>query len=256
VAQPEVRAREGLLGMSEPTRQAGPPPLIGVSTYLEAARWGNWVREAALLPAPYIRAVDRAGGVPVLLPPTTARNAKAAVRGLDGIVLAGGGDLEPGLYGAKRHGETTPPQPARDRYEFALVRAAIEADKPFLGICRGIQVLNVARDGDLVQHLPEAVGHDGHAPVPGKMASHEVRISLASELGKIMGERADVPTYHHQAIRRLGKGLVAVAWTDDQVVEAVELQGHRFGLAVQWHPEEDDEDTRLLEAFVAAAAGR
>jgi gamma-glutamyl-gamma-aminobutyrate hydrolase PuuD len=237
------------------TRDSDPPPLIGVTTYLEAARWGVWVREAALLPAPYVRAVERAGGVPVLLPPATTRSAKAAVRGLDGIVLAGGGDLEPGLYGANRHAETSPPQPDRDRFEFAIIRAAIEADLPFLGICRGIQVLNVARDGDLVQHLPDSVGHDGHSPVPGKMSSHEVRITPTSALGKILGERADVPTHHHQAVRRLGKGLVAVAWTDDQVVEAVELQGHRFGIGVQWHPEEDD-DMRLLEAFVAAAAGR
>lgn len=240
--------------MPGPMRDSGPPPLIGVTTYLEAARWGAWVREAALLPAPYVRAVERAGGVPVLLPPGTARGAKAVVRRLDGIVLSGGGDVEPGLYGEKPHAETGPPQPARDRYEFALVRAAIDADVPFLGICRGMQVLNVARDGDLVQHLPDVVGHDGHAPVPGKMGAHEVRITPASTLGKILGERADVPTHHHQAVRRLGRGLVAVAWTDDQVVEAVELQGHRFGLAVQWHPEEDD-DPRLLEAFVAAAAG-
>jgi putative glutamine amidotransferase len=241
--------------MPGPMHDAGPPPLIGVTTYFEAARWGAWVREAALLPAPYVRAVERAGGVPVLLPPASARSAKAAVHGLAGIVLAGGGDVEPGLYGDKRHAETGPPQPERDRYEFALIRRAIETDVPFLAICRGIQVLNVARDGDLVQHLPDAVGHDGHAPAPGKMGSHEVRITLASTLGKILGERADVPTHHHQAVRRLGKGLVAVAWTDDQVVEAVELQGHRFGLGVQWHPEEDD-DSRLLEAFVAAAAGR
>jgi putative glutamine amidotransferase len=241
--------------MPGPMRDSGPPPLIGVTTYLEAASWGKWVREAALLPAPYVRMVERAGGVPVLLPPASARSAKAAVHGLDGIVLSGGGDLEPGLYGAKRHAETGPPQPARDRYEFALIRAAIEADLPFLGICRGIQVLNVAREGDLVQHLPDVVGHDGHSPVPGRMGAHEVRITLTSTLGKILGERADVPTHHHQAIRRLGRGLIAVAWTDDQVVEAVELQGHRFGLAVQWHPEEGDDPT-LMEAFVAAAAGR
>ena len=241
--------------MPGPTRDAGPPPLIGVTTYYEAASWRVWVREAALLPAPYVRAVERAGGVPVLLPPTTTRGAEAVVRSLDGIVFSGGGDLEPGLYGAERHHETGPPQPARDRYEFALIRAVIEADLPFLAVCRGIQVLNVAREGDLVQHLPDAVGHDRHAPVPGKMGSHEVRITLASTLGKVLGDHADVPTYHHQAVRRLGKGLVAVAWTDDQVVEAIELQGHRFGLGVQWHPEEGD-DPRLFEALVAEAAGR
>src|SRR5918992_2980260 len=124
--------RGGRLGMPGPTRDAGPPPLIGVTTYFEAASWRMWVREAALLPASYVRAVERAGGVPVLLPPTTARGAEAAVRALDGIVLAGGGGLEPGLYGAERHHETGPPQPARDRYEFALIRAVIEADLPFL----------------------------------------------------------------------------------------------------------------------------
>ncbi|HEY7485135.1 MAG TPA: gamma-glutamyl-gamma-aminobutyrate hydrolase family protein [Streptosporangiaceae bacterium] len=241
--------------MPGPTRDAGPPPLIGVTTYYEAASWGVWVREAALVPAPYLRAVERAGGVPILLPPTTARGAEVAVQALDGIVFAGGGDLEPGLYGAERHQETGPPQPARDRYEFALIRAAIEADLPFLAICRGIQVLNVVREGDLVQHLPDAVGNKEHAPVPGKMGTHEVRITLASTLGKILGEQADVPTHHHQAVRRLGKGLVAVAWTDDQVVEAIELQGHRFGLGVQWHPEEGD-DLRLFEALVAEITGR
>jgi putative glutamine amidotransferase len=241
--------------MPGPTRNAGPPPLIGVTTYFEAASWGSWVREAALLPAPYLRAVERAGGVPVLLPPTTVRGAEAVVGALDGIVLSGGGDLEPGLYGAERHAETGPPQPSRDRYEFALIRAVIEADLPFLAICRGIQVLNVARDGDLVQHLPEAVGHDEHSPIPGRMGSHEVRIALASTIGKILGDQAAVPTHHHQAVRRLGKGLVAVAWTEDQVVEAIELQGHRFGLGVQWHPEESD-DQRLFEALVAEAAER
>jgi putative glutamine amidotransferase len=226
--------------------------LIGVTTYYEPARWGVWVREVALLPAAYVRAVERAGGVPVLLPPTTTRGAESVVRGLDGIVLAGGGDLEPGLYGAERHPETGPPQPLRDRYEFALTRAVIETDLPFLAICRGMQVLNVARDGDLVQHLPEVVGHDAHAPSPGKVGMHTVQISLASTVGKLLGDYANVPTYHHQAVRRLGRGLVAVAWAEDQVVEAIELQGHRFGIGVQWHPEEGD-DLRLLEALVAAA---
>jgi gamma-glutamyl-gamma-aminobutyrate hydrolase PuuD len=247
---------ESVRGAPGPAAGAGAPPLIGITTYQEPARWGAWVREAALLPAPYARSVERAGGVPVLLPPTaTLRGVDALVERLDGIVLAGGGDIDPELYGAARHHETGPPQPQRDRFELALVRAIVAADLPFLAICRGMQVLNVARGGALIQHLPEAVGHKGHAPETGIVGSHPVRISPASLVGKILGERADVPTYHHQAVARLGKGLSAVAWAEDQVVEAVELQGHRFGLAVQWHPEEGG-DMRLFQALVAAAAGR
>lgn len=237
-------------------RRAGSSPLIGVTTYQEAARWGSWVREAALLPVPYLRAIERAGGVPVMLPPLTAlTGVPTLIQGLDGIVLGGGGDVDPALYGADVHPETAPPQPQRDRFELALLRAAIEADLPFLAICRGMQVLNVARGGNLVQHLPEAVGTDLHAPTVGMIGSHPVRISATSAIGKILGERADVPTGHHQAVQRLGDGLTAVAWADDQIVEAVEVHGHRFGLAVQWHPEEGD-DLRLFEALVAESAGR
>ncbi|WP_308207921.1 gamma-glutamyl-gamma-aminobutyrate hydrolase family protein [Actinomadura madurae] len=167
----------------------------------------------------------------------------------------GGGDIDPDLYGAARHFETGPPQPQRDRFELALARAVVQADLPFLAICRGMQVLNVARGGTLIQHLPEAVGHKGHAPETGIVGSHPVQISATSLVGKILGDAAEVPAYHHQAVGRLGKGLSAVAWAEDQVVEAVELQGHRFGLAVQWHPEEGD-DRRLFEALVAEAAGR
>ncbi|NKZ08758.1 gamma-glutamyl-gamma-aminobutyrate hydrolase family protein [Actinomadura latina] len=247
---------EAVRGAPGPAAGGGAPPLIGITTYQEPARWGVWVREAALLPVPYVRAVERAGGVPLLLPPpATLRGLEALVTRLDGIVLAGGGDLDPGLYGAARHYETGPPQPQRDRFELALVRAIVAADLPFLAICRGMQVLNVARGGALIQHLPEAVGHRGHAPETGIVGSHPVQISATSLVGKILGDAAGVPTYHHQAVGRLGKGLSAVAWAEDQVVEAVELQGHRFGLAVQWHPEEGD-DPRLFEALVAEAAGR
>ncbi|WP_433323632.1 gamma-glutamyl-gamma-aminobutyrate hydrolase family protein [Spirillospora sp. CA-294931] len=249
--------REATRGAPGP--QAGArnsPPIIGITTYLEPARWGTWVREAALLPAPYIRAVERAGAVPVMVPPTGGlRGVDALIQGLDAIVFAGGGDVDPELYGAERHPETGPPQPQRDRFELALVRAVIDADLPFLAICRGMQVLNVARGGALIQNLPEAVGHEGHAPATGMVGTHRVTITPTSAVGKILGESADVPTYHRQAVGRLGKGLVAVAWADDQVVEAVELQGHRFGLGVQWHPEEAD-DRRLLEALTAEAAGR
>ncbi|MEU8125052.1 gamma-glutamyl-gamma-aminobutyrate hydrolase family protein [Spirillospora sp. NPDC049024] len=243
-------------GAPRPAAGEGAPPLIGITAYQEPARWGSWVREAALLPVPYARSVERAGGVPVLLPPAaTLRGLGTLVSRLDGVVLAGGADVDPELYGAFRHYETGPPQPQRDRFELALARAVVAADLPFLAVSRGMQVLNVVRGGALVQHLPEAVGHRGHAPQAGLVGSHRVRISETSRIGGILGGSADVPTCHHQAVSRLGKGLTAVAWAEDQVVEAVELQGHRFGLAVQWHPEEGD-DRRLFEALVAEAAGR
>jgi putative glutamine amidotransferase len=252
--------------MREPTQGAGrggrehggqatAPPLIGVTTYLEPARWGEWVREAALLPVPYVRAVERAGGVPVLLPPMSSRGVGALVRRLDGVVLADGADVDPSLYGAERHERTGPPQPNRDRFELGLIRAVVETDLPFLAIGRGMHVLNVARGGGLVQYLPDAVGHEGHAPTPAWFGSHRVRISVTSTVGRILGDFAEVPTYHHQGVKRLGKGLVAVAWAEDQVVEAVELQGHRFGLGVQWNPEEAG-DLRLFEALAVEAAGR
>ncbi|GGV28434.1 gamma-glutamyl-gamma-aminobutyrate hydrolase [Actinomadura cremea] len=238
--------------MSEPI-PGGSAPLIGVTACQEPARWGMWVREAALLPVSYVRSVERAGGVPVLLPPMASlRGVGTLVGRLDGILLAGGADVDPELYGAERHAETDPPQPQRDRFELALARAVVDADVPFLAIGRGMQVLNVARGGTLVQHLPEAVGHERHAPDPGRMGPHPVRISPSSVIGKVLGESADVPALHHQAVGRLGKGLAAVAWAEDQVVEAAELQGHRFGLAVQWHPEEGT-DGRLFEALVSAA---
>ncbi|WP_119730366.1 gamma-glutamyl-gamma-aminobutyrate hydrolase family protein [Thermomonospora amylolytica] len=234
----------------------GAPPIIGVTSYEEPARWGVWIREAALLPASYPRAIERAGGVAVLIPPADALGGlPALVRRLDGVVLAGGPDVDPVLYGARRHPETGPPQPRRDRFELALVRAVLDAGLPFLAICRGMQVLNVALGGTLVQHLPETVGHDEHGPAPGRIGRHRVRIDPAGLLGKMLGDQADVPTYHHQAVDRLGTGLVPVAWTDDRVVEAVELQGHRFGLGVQWHPEDGD-DPRLFAGLVTEAAGR
>jgi gamma-glutamyl-gamma-aminobutyrate hydrolase PuuD len=233
-------------------RNGAGPPLIGITSNLEAARWADWVREAAVLPAVYQRAVERARAVPVLVPPSVRATVPVLVERLDALIIAGGGDIDPSLYGEQPHEETGAPQPHRDRFEFALLRAAIDADLPFLAIGRGMQALNVARDGSLIQHLPDVVGGHAHDPSPGRFARHPVQISVTSTLGKTLGDNAEVMTGHHQAVRRLGKGLAPVAWADDQIVEAVELQGHRFGLGVQWHPEEAD-DPRLIEALVTEA---
>lgn len=233
----------------------GTSPIIGVTAYEEPARWDVWIRQAALLPMSYPRAIERAGGVPVLIPPVDELGGLTAlVRRLDGLVLAGGPDVDPARYGARRHPETGPPQPRRDRFELALIRAVLDAGLPFLAVCRGMQLLNVALGGTLVQHLPETVGHEEHRPAPGRIGRHQVRIAAEGLLGAMLGDQADVLTYHHQAIDRLGTGLVPVAWTDDRVVEAMEVQGHRFGLGVQWHPEDGD-DLRLFAGLVAAAGG-
>lgn len=226
------------------------PPLIGITASAEPARWADWVREAAVLPVSYQRAVERARAVPVLLPPSVRATIPVLVDRLDGLIITGGGDVEPSLYGEEPHELTGPPQPYRDRFEFALIRAAIEADLPFLAIGRGMQALNVAREGSLIQHLPDVIGGDAHAPSPGLYGRHAVQVSVTSRLGKVIGDHAEVATGHHQAVKRLGKGLAAVAWADDQIVEAIELQGHRFGIGVQWHPEESD-DPRLIEALAA-----
>jgi gamma-glutamyl-gamma-aminobutyrate hydrolase PuuD len=227
-------------------------PIIGITGELEAARWGNWIREAVISPVSYTRAVERAGGAPVVLPPVPASSVPDLIAGLAGLVLAGGKDVDPSLYDEIPHEQTDLPDHRRDRFELVMARAAIDADLPFLAIGRGMHILNVARGGTLTQHLPDRIGDESHKPDPVKMAVHDVQISAASKLGRALGAAAQVPAAHHQAISMIGSGLLTVGWTADQVVEAVELQGHRFGLGVQWHPEEGD-DPRVLEALVAAA---
>jgi putative glutamine amidotransferase len=227
-------------------------PIIGITGELEAARWGNWIREAVVSPVSYTRAVERAGGTPVILPPVPASSVPALIAGLNGLLLTGGRDVDPSLYDEEPDEQTDLPDHRRDRFELILTRAAIDADLPFLGVCRGMHILNVARGGTLIQHLPDRLGNESHRPDPVKMTSHNVQVSAASKLGRLLGESALVPAAHHQAIDRLGTGLHPVAWTPDQVVEAIELPGHRFGLGVQWNPEDSD-DPRLFEALVTVA---
>jgi putative glutamine amidotransferase len=227
-------------------------PIIGITGELEAARWRHWIREAVVSPVSYTRVIERAGGTPVVLPPVPASSVPGLIARIDGLVLAGGRDVDPLLYEEAAHEQTDPPDHRRDRFELLMTRAAIDADLPFLAICRGMHILNVARGGSLTQHLPDRLGNESHKPDPVKMATHEVQISATSKLGAMLGTTALVPTAHHQAISSIGSGLLTVAWTEDQVVEAVELQGHKFGLGVQWHPEEGD-DERIFGALVTAA---
>lgn len=230
-------------------------PLIGITTYLEdTARWGVWRTPAALLPVGYHQLVQRAGGLAALLPPDDAPGAaRQAIARLDGVVIAGGPDVEPVRYGARAHPETGPPAPARDAWELALVEAALECGLPLLGICRGMQLLNVARGGTLIQHLPDVVGHPGHAGPPGQFARHDVTPVPGTLTARVLPEPLSVPTFHHQAVDRIGAGLIASAHAADGTVEALEFAHPRpFALAVQWHPEAGD-DTRLMRALVRAA---
>ncbi|MFF7793404.1 gamma-glutamyl-gamma-aminobutyrate hydrolase family protein [Streptomyces sp. NPDC007991] len=226
-------------------------PLIGVSTYLESgARWGVWELEAALLPAGYPRLVQRAGGLAAMLPPDDPAYAAEAVARLDGLVIAGGPDVEPVRYGAEPHPRTGPPARERDAWELALIDAALTARVPLLGICRGMQLLNVALGGTLVQHL------DGHAEVVGVFGSHAVKPVPGSLYAGAVPEETTVPSYHHQAVDRLGEGLVPSAYAGDGTVEALELpSGKGWVLGVQWHPEMG-EDVRVMRALVEAALGR
>jgi len=226
-------------------------PVVGITTYVEPAHWGNWQLDAALIPYMYVQALDRAGARPLLVPPSDD-GVEETLDALDGLLLSGGADLDPESYGAEAHPETTGVRPDRDRSELALLEGALARDMPVLAVCRGLQVLNVARGGDLVQHLPEVVGHEEHRAVPGVFSEHPVRIEGRSRLGGLLGDRAPVQSHHHQGLGQVGKGLREVAWADDGTVEAVEDPSRRFAVGVLWHPEAG-EDARLFEALVAEA---
>ena len=227
-------------------------PVIGITTYAEEATWGSWTEPAAFIPLAYVRAVERAGGRPLLVPPV-ADGIEETLDALDAIIFSGGGDLDPETYGAEAHPETNEVSPERDQAELALLEAALARDMPVLAVCRGSQVLNVARGGDLVQHLPEIVGHERHRHEHGTMADHEVTVESSSRLGAILGGRAPVKSSHHQGFGRIGGGLRASAWAEDGTTEAVEDPSHRFAVGVLWHPEEG-EDYALFVALVEEAA--
>ena len=227
-----------------------PRPVVGITTYRETARWGVWNCPAVLVPADYVRQVSVAGGVPVLLPPI-ADDIEVLDR-LDALVLAGGADVDPSRYGADRSPRTGPASEDRDEAELALLAAAVERDLPVLAVCRGLQLLTVLRGGTLVQHLPDLVGTDAHVPSPGTYGDNAVLIEPDSRLAGLIGTEATWACHHHQAVDRLGEGLTAVAWAADGTLEAAELDGARFVLGVQGHPEVGG-DARLFRGLVEAA---
>ncbi|MCM2577046.1 gamma-glutamyl-gamma-aminobutyrate hydrolase family protein [Streptomyces meridianus] len=229
-------------------------PLIGISTYLDpSVRWGVWHLPAALLPAGYHLLVQRAGGLAAMLPPDDPAAAAETVVRLDGLVVSGGPDVQPVRYGAEPHPRTGPPALERDAWELALIEAALAAGTPLLGICRGMQLLNVALGGTLLQHLPDTVGHDGHAGPPGVFTGHPVKPVPGTRYAGAVPETANVPTYHHQGVDRLGRGLRASAHAEDGTVEAIELPTSAgYVMGVQWHPEAGD-DLRVMQSLVTAA---
>jgi putative glutamine amidotransferase len=236
-------------------------PIIGITAYAAEADWRGWPVPAAVLPWTYVDAIRRVGGRVVLLPPCGSdEEADATVAELDGVVLAGGADVDPARYGAQPHPETQVSKPDRDSWEFAVARAALREGVPLLGICRGMQLLNVCLGGTLHQHIPDLVGHEVHSGLKNGFGRHKVRVTAGERLAGILpgSDYFEVPTHHHQAVDVVGAGLMPVGWADDGIVEAVEATADElpgFIVGVQWHPEEGD-DMRLFGALVGAAAER
>jgi putative glutamine amidotransferase len=242
-------------------------PIVGITSYVEPAGWAVWESvPAVLVPYAYVRMVTAAGGRAVVLPPDGAD--ADVVRVLDALVLAGGADVGPEHYGEPADARTDS-RPDRDAGELPLLRAALVADLPILGVCRGMQLMAVAYGGRLHQHLPDVVGHDKHRPAPGRYGSHGVRFAADSRIATILGGHSvgghsvggdrlagetEVNSYHHQGVADPG-GLRVTGWADDGVIEVVEDPDRRFALGVQWHPEEA-RDVRLFEALVLATAAR
>jgi putative glutamine amidotransferase len=231
-------------------------PVIGLTTYLQQAQTGVWDVRAGFLPAIYIEGVTLAGGIATLLPPQTVdpHIVERVLDGLDGLVLTGGRDVDPAVYGQEPHPTTDEPARDRDDWEFALLDGARRRGMPVLGICRGAQVINVALGGTLHQHLPDVVGHTRHQQGNAVFTTSTIQTVAGTRVAALVGESSDAQCYHHQAIDKPGDGLIVAATDADGVIEAIEAPDDDFLLAVQWHPEERLDDLRLFAGIVDAAA--
>ncbi|MDQ0849916.1 putative glutamine amidotransferase [Arthrobacter sp. B3I9] len=232
------------------TRSFGTPPLIGLTTYYQPASWGVWHTDAAIVPGTYIQSVSKAGGTPVLLPPVGTDEAVLDI--LDGLIIIGGSDVAPSRYGAVPH-PATASQDHRDSHDLALTAAALERGLPLFAICRGAQILNVARGGTLLQHLPDELGHSEYQPAPGVYGDVSFETEPGSLCHRILGAGATAPVYHHQGLDELGAGLRVTARATDGTIEAVETDDDGWAVGVQFHPEQNQSDLRLFKAFVDAA---
>jgi putative glutamine amidotransferase len=232
-------------------------PAIGICAAVERVSWGVWDGyEVTLAPRSYVTAVQRAGGIAWVLPPdeVAVEEPDLILDRVDGLILAGGADIDPASYGAETHAETRGTWPERDRFELALARRALQRDMPLLGICRGMQLLNVALGGTLDQHLPDSGGDEVHRSGTGTFGEHHVRLEPDSLARSAAGMDGFVVwSHHHQGVERVGEGLRVSGWSvEDNLVEAIELPGKRFALGVAWHPEEDP-DSHVIAALVEAA---
>jgi putative glutamine amidotransferase len=230
-------------------------PVIGICAAIESAQWAAWEVVVNLSPRAYSLAVQRAGGLALILPPddVVAEAPDELLDMIDGLILSGGSDIDPGSYGAKPHPETRGTRPERDRFEIALGTRALERDMPVLGICRGMEMMNVIQGGTLNQHIP---GLELHRHTPGAFTDHRVRLESGSLAERVVGaELTEVKSAHHQGLEELGEGVVASGHADDGIVEAIDLPGRSFAVGVLWHPEED-EQSRVVGSFVDEARDR